>query len=560
MAACLGMILMGSLAWSAVPVLDHVFPASVGVGTTNTVTLVGKFDPWPPQIWTDGAGLRWEATTNSGVFTVTVAPEATPGVRLVRAYLPEGTSAPRFLRVTTTAPVAEVEPNGEPGTAQKLPLPRVAVNGRLEKNGDVDAYALDLVEGQTVVAWLEAYQLMSPLDPVLRLIDPKGVPVAWNHDEPRSLDPVLTWKVQSPGIHVLQVFGFAYPADSDLRFSGNARGVYRLQVTTGPVAHHLWPLGVERGTPGEREVRGWNLTPEPRRLTFDAAVSGTNGWTVVTFPGTETSVEVPVGEGRELVEVEPNSKPAEAQSVELPVGISGEASSPGDEDRFRFTAKKGDRLVFEVQAVRLGFGWDAWLAVESADGKELTRVDDATGADPRLEWTAPEDGTYVVAVGNLLQRGSPESFYRLSLTPARPDFRPTVPESAFTLTAGQTNEVKVAVNRLQGFAGKLSVQTVGLPDGVSATPVDVPETAGEAVLRWIATTNAAPTNAVIRIEATDSANSQVRVAVQDLVSAGENNGVPQGYRRLVRESVSDLWLTVLPVPTPKEEKPKEEKK
>ena len=46
------------------------------------------------------------------------------------------------------------------------------------------------------------------------------------------------------------------------------------------------------------------------------------------------------------------------------------------------------------------------------------------------------------------------------------------------------------------------------------------------------------------------------------MSAGENNGVPQGYRRLVRETVSDLWLTVLPAPTPapKEEKPKEEKK
>ena len=44
------------------------------------------------------------------------------------------------------------------------------------------------------------------------------------------------------------------------------------------------------------------------------------------------------------------------------------------------------------------------------------------------------------------------------------------------------------------------------------------------------------------------------------MSAGENNGVPQGYRRLVRESVSDLWLTVLPASTPKDEKPKEEKK
>ncbi|MBN8249478.1 MAG: hypothetical protein J0L84_18790, partial [Verrucomicrobia bacterium] len=295
------MILTAGPARSAVPVLDHVFPAAVGQGTTNTVTLVGKFDPWPPQIWHDGEGLRWEATTNTGVFTVTVAPDAAPGVRLVRAFQPEGISAPRFLVVTADAPTPEVEPNGDPGSAQQLSLPRVSVNGRLEKNGDVDGYAFELTPGQTLVAWLEAYQLLSPLDPVLRLVDPNGVPVAWNHDEPRSLDPRLTWEVRSAGTHVLQVFGFAHPADSDIRFSGNARGVYRLHVTTEPVARHLWPLGLERAPSVERDVHGWNLTAHTRRLTLNGAISGTNGWAWVVPPGTVTPVEVPLGEGRELV-------------------------------------------------------------------------------------------------------------------------------------------------------------------------------------------------------------------------------------------------------------------
>ena len=46
--------------------------------------------------------------------------------------------------------------------------------------------------------------------------------------------------------------------------------------------------------------------------------------------------------------------------------------------------------------------------------------------------------------------------------------------------------------------------------------------------------------------------------VMELISAGENNGVPQGYKKLVRESIAQLWLTVTPPPPPK--KPDEKKK
>ena len=40
------------LVWlrAAVPVLDQVFPAAVQVGSTQSVTLVGKFDPWPVKV------------------------------------------------------------------------------------------------------------------------------------------------------------------------------------------------------------------------------------------------------------------------------------------------------------------------------------------------------------------------------------------------------------------------------------------------------------------------------------------------------------------------------
>ena len=78
---------------------------------------------------------------------------------------------------------------------------------------------------------------------------------------------------------------------------------------------------------------------------------------------------------------------------ELPVpgAITGRIGAVGEVDRFRFEATGGERLVFRVDAARLGSSLDAWLAVETVDGKELGRNDDADGPDPRLEWTAPSD-------------------------------------------------------------------------------------------------------------------------------------------------------------------------
>jgi hypothetical protein len=82
--------------------------------------------------------------------------------------------------------------------------------------------------------------------------------------------------------------------------------------------------------------------------------------------------------------------------------------------------------------------------------------------------------------------------------------------------------------------------------------VEVPEKALEATLRWITATNAGPFSGPFQVEVmapkASTGATEVQQARFSLVSAGENNGVPQGFRRLVVESVSRLWMTVLPLP------------
>ena len=541
---------------AAVPVLDQVFPAAIQIGTTQSVTLVGKFDPWPTRLDLDIPGVSWEPTTNNGVIRVRVAPEASVGPRVIRAFSPEGVSEPRFIILSQRPQQAEVEPNDAVPAAQALTRFPAEVTGRLEKNGDVDSYAVNLRAGQTLVAWLEAYTLQSPLDPVLRLLDSRGVQVAWNHDEVRSLDPLLAWRVETSGTYVLQVFGFAYPADSDLRFSGSPKGGYRLHITTDPVARHAWPLGVSRTMDTRVSWGDWgasSVSSEAIEVPASVVAPGVVSHSL-RIPGRAVPLELPVGEGKEWVEIEPNDLAATAQALGIPSAVSGDLNRPGDEDRYRISCQKGELLRLEVQAAGLGFPLDAWLRIEDASGKELVRNDDAGGADPVLDWTSPETAEYRVVVGNLLQRGGQDQRYRLSLQRPKPVWSASMAESAWSLEPGKTNESKVTLTRRYGADMKLTVSVRGLPAGVRVDPVEVAEKADAATLRWIAATNAAPFSGPVSIDVSSSSPAAVQEARFSLISAGENNGVPQGFRRLVVESISRPWLTVLRTPSAPAEK------
>src|SRR5437773_3187179 len=98
---------------AAVPTLDHLYPVALQVGTTNSVTAVGKFDPWPPKVWVDSPDILFKPETNSGKFTLEVATNATVGPHLVRLFNGQGASGSRFLIVTSEPQLAEQEPNDD---------------------------------------------------------------------------------------------------------------------------------------------------------------------------------------------------------------------------------------------------------------------------------------------------------------------------------------------------------------------------------------------------------------------------------------------------------------
>ncbi len=499
-------------------------------------------------VWTDDARLQFKPEKDKGKFSVIIPADVEPGPRLVRLYNAEGASTVRYFIVSDNLEVEEKESNDEfskPQALEKLPI---TINGRLEKNGDVDSFAVNLEKGQWLIASLEAYVLASTMDGMLRITDTNGLQLAYNHDGNRTLDPFLTWQAPAKGTYVVQVMGFPYPANASINFDGGTGNIYRLSLTTGPYLDYAYPTGVMRTNLAKVKVTGWNLLVSKEWMVACLQTSSlpTNTTAAPIRLGSINTLTIPVGTLPEQVEQEPNDATAEARSIIVPGYASGRIQQIGDVDRFVFESKKGQKWEVAVQSDKLGFPLDATLRIEDATGKELAKNDDANNsADPSLVWTALADGKFTVAISSLLRQGGSNYIYRLSITEPHPSFRATIAANNFNLSPGKTNEFKATVTRMHGHDGKLVFEASGLPNGVSLVAGEVPAKTGEVTLKLIAQADAKPFSGHFTISVKDTAANITLKAPNELISRGSDNGVPQGYTSLVIEQVDKLWLTVL---------------
>jgi hypothetical protein len=143
--------------------------------------------------------------------------------------------------------------------------------------------------------------------------------------------------------------------------------------------------------------------------------------------GTPNGVSNPiaffVGRLPEFGEKEPNDKVVDAGTRRpLPSILNGQILQ-GDIDRYRFQARRGQRLVISVNARELiPFladavpGWfQAILALYDADGQELAFVDDYQfRPDPILCHEITKDGDYILEIRDAVYRGREDFVYRIT--------------------------------------------------------------------------------------------------------------------------------------------------
>ena len=510
----------------APPTIKHLFPPGAHRGATVEVTAAGNVSTWPPKAWTSDPGLQIAFGEEKGKLTVTAHADMQPGVYYLRLYDDEGATKPAPLIVGNLPEVVEQTSNDSPDKAQSLPSSIVTVNGRLEKRDDVDLYAVELHEGQTLVASVVANeQLASPMDGVLQLLTATGAVLAQN-DDWHGLDPQLIFTAPSAGKYLVRLFAFPAQPDSRIGLAGGEDFLYRLTVTTGPFVDYVWPLAVKQQESRDIELMGWNLDETVHRQTITAADQP------LPISGNQLAGRLVVATEPHAcpIEAEPNN-PSEPQSLELPATISGRLQSSSDTDVFRFMAKRGETVLFRLEGRDLGSPLDAVLEVTDSSGKSLVRTDDSSRQrDPEVSWKAPADGNYQVTVSDLHGRGGERFFYRLRTAVAKPDVRVKAGEHAFAGTVGKPLEITLEIDRQHGFDQELMIQAEGLPDTITAetvTSASSGDTAKKVKLKLTAT--AAHSGPFRIVAARKGDEPQRRTAMFNLADDAE---------------IADLWLTV----------------
>lgn len=223
-----------------------------------------------------------------------------------------------------------------------------------------------------------------------------------------------------------------------------------------PLLMRLEPSGAQRGQPFQLTLIGTNLptnsqiistlpatftslsqsVPEDIDAQKDTALPflveleknvpiGIYPIRVVTAEGMSNLLLFSVGTFPEITEKEAqsmglqvsNDSPNQSQLIDsVPVTVNGSLDGP-DRDVYHIFGQKGQRIVLEVEARRLGSAIDPVLRVLDSQFKQIFINDDtpSIGIDCRLDISFPLDGSYYVVVHDARFSQQDQNFYRLKI-------------------------------------------------------------------------------------------------------------------------------------------------
>jgi hypothetical protein len=133
---------------------------------------------------------------------------------------------------------------------------------------------------------------------------------------------------------------------------------------------------------------------------------------VMTRLGLSSPRVFSVGLQPEVTQLEPSTTVAAARPLELNT-ICNAVMPERAVNHYSFSANKGQRVIVDCAAAGIDSKSNAVLVVADAAGNDLV-VQRRGGA---IDFTAPEQGSYVIKVHELTFKGGPEYFYRLAITP-----------------------------------------------------------------------------------------------------------------------------------------------
>lgn len=449
------------------PSVGGLAPSSLAPGLTGNVTITGGNLAGAKQLWLSfpaetklAEGIEGNGTkADQVVFAVTIPPTTPVGIHGLRVLTDKGVSPLRFVMVDDLTNANSPGNNTTAATAFALPGP-CGVDGAVANQG-LQYFKFTAAENQRLTFEVLARRIGSALDPMLRLLDSKGREIAFSDDAPGlSGDSQFEYTFKIAGEYLLEL--------RDIRYQG---GGYRLRVGDFPCANTAYPLAVQRGATLPVTLAGIGTAPAEAVAVVvpsDPALT----WLPVSMkrPSGASSgfSQVAVVDRPQFLEQEPNTKPEEANRVDLGQDINGRLDARGDLDRFVFTGKKDQTIVFTGITRQQGSPADLNLKLLNKDGGQIAAVDDTGTSEGVLVAKIPADGDYTLVVDDLAKRGGPNYAYRVAITPAAQPFTLAVSNDTANLPLGGAISLTVTTVR-NGYAGPIELSVQGLPAGMTAS-------------------------------------------------------------------------------------------
>lgn len=242
-------------------------------------------------------------------------------------------------------------------SAMPVTLP-TTILGSIDRAGDTDYFSFDAKAGLQV-----GVQIIpgGKLDPRLTLTDADGRVLV--EDDRGFLGHVIA----KPGRYAVSV--------RDKEYRGGADMTYRLHVGDVPVVTSVFPLGGMRGRTIHVHLDGVNLDlPAGGVVETKLAESLLPGALVPV--NARTGFRRPVGNATLVVGEFPATVVADsgAELRTLPATADGIIAKPGQTQTIKFPAKKGEPLLIEIHARRLGSPLDSTIDLLDAAGKPVGRA------------------------------------------------------------------------------------------------------------------------------------------------------------------------------------------
>ncbi len=470
--AFLVLTFLASVASASSPSLTGVRPLGGQRGTEVEVNFTGArlADAKEIMVYQPGITTTKLTVVNDGHVKalLKLAPNARLGLYDLRLRTAGGISELRTFSVGALKDVAEVEPNNEFTKPQPIAM-NVTVNG-IADNEDVDYFAVQAKKGERITAEVEGIRLgVTLFDPYVAILDSKRFELA------SSDDAALVWQdgfasVVAPadGTYIILVRESAY--------AGNGACLYRVHIGNYPRPTATVPGG---GKLGEAvsvrwigDVQGEKTTTQtlPATPEREYGISASDERGVAPYPNAFR-----LSTFGNTIEVEPNDTQATATPFTAPAALNGVIGKPGDVDHFVFKVTKGQNFDVRVFARQLRSPLDAVLYLGAKNGGAMLGNDDSAGPDSYFRFAAPNDGEFVIWLNDQLQKGGPDYFYRIEVSPVAPKLALSIPNESLNRGTGvigvavpKGNRQAILVNAGRAdFGGELVVTAANLPKGVT---------------------------------------------------------------------------------------------